>query len=126
MNMNKKEILAMPAGRELDALVAEKVMGWTKGLKPWLMPPGFVECDVVPIPNYSTDIAAAWEVANKKRVSLSPVLGDQLKVVGWRAEVHDFVYSCGHFDAPDAPLAICRAALAFVLKEQTIVAMEPE
>ena len=41
----------MEAGRELDALVAEKVMG-AKVV--------FVEN----VPYYSTDIAAAWEVVN--------------------------------------------------------------
>jgi hypothetical protein len=58
---------AMPAGRELDALVAEKVMGWTDingnaaavgcGLnhnKLWTR-----------VPDYSTDIAAAWQVVEK-------------------------------------------------------------
>ena len=34
--MTRDEILSMPAGRELDALIAEKVMGWfiTRGVVP--------------------------------------------------------------------------------------------
>lgn len=43
----------MKPGRELDALVFEKVMGWV------ILLPG---CDTLDetIPSYSTDIAAAW------------------------------------------------------------------
>lgn len=65
--MTRDEIPNMPAGRELDALVAEKVMGgkllfppphnavykngtWVRGLLNW---------------HPSTDIAAAWEVNEK-------------------------------------------------------------
>lgn len=60
----------MKPGRELDALVAEKVMG----LEPWPGRPGAFKAKVVPRgrepkpclpPSYSTDIAAAWEVVGK-------------------------------------------------------------
>ena len=43
----------MNAGRELDALVAEKVFGWTGG-----------HYESLP---FSTDIAAAWEVVERLR-----------------------------------------------------------
>jgi hypothetical protein len=53
----------LPAGRELDALVAEKVMGWK------LLPiVHFVVTDIgeeVPCPRFSADIAAAWQVVEK-------------------------------------------------------------
>lgn len=42
-------------GRELDALVAERVMGRNPNLEPLIRD----------APAYSTDIAAAWEVAEK-------------------------------------------------------------
>lgn len=64
----------MKPGRELDALVAEKVMGWTKLLTPegeqifdyWRSPEPYMRnCTSDDIPQYSTDIAAAWQVIDK-------------------------------------------------------------
>ena len=77
--MDKDRILAMQPGRELDALVAEKVMGWvdlwTDGKSYMAYPPheqkmpvGEAERD--PIWPYSTDIAAAWEVFHKVKTML--------------------------------------------------------
>jgi hypothetical protein len=48
----------MNAGRELDALIAEKVFGQ------WLTSDRLY-ADHAPIPAYSTDIAAAWQVWRK-------------------------------------------------------------
>lgn len=61
--------MLMNPGRELDALVAEKVMGWRHwessyavGPKPhWITPDGDSRVEWSP----STDIAAAWEVVDK-------------------------------------------------------------
>ncbi len=64
-------IEAMEAGRELDALIAEKVMGWENNKdgptyyghrheQIWAMN----EVPVYDCPAYSTDIAAAWEVVS--------------------------------------------------------------
>ena len=58
--MTKEKVLALAPGRELDALVAEKVMGYTvhgqfrekNGVR-------------VMIDRCSTDISAAWEVAEQ-------------------------------------------------------------
>ena len=47
--MTEEEILAMEAGRELDALVVQKVIGSTP-------------VTIFRPPPYSTDIAAAWHV----------------------------------------------------------------
>lgn len=66
----------MEAGRELDALVAEKVMGFVRipghisinsfeigpGLIHWKRPNGN---PVIDLPQYSIDIAAAWEIVEK-------------------------------------------------------------
>ena len=98
----------MPAGREMDALVAEKVMA---------DPPGQVWPRA-----YSTDIATAWEVAEKMRqihaqVSLigTPPVG---KYEGWSMIVWK---EKPNLETPfsvkislKAPLAICRAALKAV------------
>ena len=97
--MTHAEIDAMPAGREMDALVAERVMGlvihkagdldlgWEQKGGPtppeWHMrgiekdvlmvervpPPGYYR--YIGIPHYSTDIAAAWELV------------EQLRKLGW-------------------------------------------
>ena len=61
----------MMTNRELDALVAEKVMGWTniRGTKePSGKPPNGKLSDFMTykfIPNYSTDIKAAWGVIDR-------------------------------------------------------------
>ena len=121
----------IPAGREMDALIAEKVMGWKpvpinhwlpegkgRGDKPclWLFNhhPQYGEqtrsmCDFRP----STDISAAWEVAERiyqKGAQFSVKIG---RPGGWRAWVGLNVGSDAV--APTAPLAICRAALKTVL-----------
>lgn len=82
----------MKPGRELDALIAEKVFGWSWSkekhrvadpegwsVRNLLIPPN---CDWIlstydlepgmnsvniPVPSYSTDIAAAWKVVEKLR-----------------------------------------------------------
>lgn len=72
----KPEIDEMPAGREMDALVAEKVMGLTilradgyeaRGLDLKKFPDGwdYKFKDGVVLPAYSTDIAAAFEVVQQ-------------------------------------------------------------
>lgn len=60
----------MNAGRELDALIAEKVMGWTWNEFTAWSPSGSRNAiqfknDLSWLPYYSTDIAAAWEVVEK-------------------------------------------------------------
>lgn len=125
--MTRDELLTMPAGRELDRLVAEKVMGqmWQGGS---------------PIPNYdgrwpwpppySTDIAAAWLVANKLGerwfVDIGCLPGDCAGNPNpkWEARFWDaepcISGGVGHVSGLEefkargetAPLAICRAALA--------------
>ena len=66
----KPRIEDLKPGRELDALIAEKIFGWS--LDPnrasddicWLMPPGGWHV-AKSVPQYSTDIAAAMEVVEK-------------------------------------------------------------
>lgn len=65
--MTRAEILALPAGRELDALVAEKVMGYAGRVK-WYGKGLPSACPVVDgafpsaVPHYSTDPAADYAV----------------------------------------------------------------
>jgi len=76
--MTHNEVLAMKPGRELDALVAEKVMGWVEfspidptidfgvhGKYRWNYAKDPKDGKQKPIPWYSEDIAAAWEVVEK-------------------------------------------------------------
>jgi hypothetical protein len=54
-------------GRELDALIATKVMGWhhVERLKSGYVGTSKDNNAWVPLPNYSTDIAAAWLVVEQ-------------------------------------------------------------
>jgi hypothetical protein len=73
--------MSEPTGRELDAEVAEKVMGWVDcqpfvptgipgdrvcvGRPPHVIDGKVNHCASARIPDYSTDIAAAWTVHQK-------------------------------------------------------------
>jgi hypothetical protein len=71
---------ALPAGRELDALVAEKVMGWRevskqpianamgqKVMDDYVGLPTAAAPQPMLVPRYSTMIQEAWKVADKLR-----------------------------------------------------------
>lgn len=117
--MTRDEVLAMKPGRELDALVAEKVMGWQifgdEGVHPrhkdlfdktphWSM--------LREYPCYSEKIAAAWEVVGKINDCL------HLKEHGVKGVWE--VFFCGYHgsivSADTAPEAICKAALLAVME----------
>ena len=116
--MNREEILNMPAGREMDALVAEKVMGFIKlqfpGLPKYQKP---TKDGVVPlyyVPNFSTDISAAWEVVEqvtkKSKFTVIEIRGgNELYQVAFWYPLKDSWHAEGLL-----PLAICRAALLTV------------
>jgi len=128
--MTREEILALEAGRELDALVAKKVMGWhlvrwadeTDGGRVWKGDAGEYRApySVDPNPKWrwspSTDIAAAWEVVDAlmdNGIGLPQIFHDgQL----WVASVSDCTRKKSNMaSALTAPLAICRAALLAVM-----------
>jgi hypothetical protein len=101
-------------GRELDALVAEKVMGWSDcRFKDGRVVDGLgrdqYNKTAQSIPHYSTDIAAAWLVVDGLMAQgLSFLLGKESVV--WRAR---FYKGDGGVTMPGdtAPHAICLAAL---------------
>jgi hypothetical protein len=109
----------MQAGREMDALVAEKVMGVE--IPKWLDVPNGLDTltsrEVVPL--YSTDIRAAWQVVqNLRERGWFFDLGDKPSIDGdfasprvWNAFVDRIVFG-PNADTP--MLAICLAALAAV------------
>ena len=117
----------MKAGRELDALIAEKVMGWKRGSffgiddddRWWLylgngkwQQQGFGGKGFCP----STRIADAWLVVEK--------LGKNFDVSRCRVyqEIEAWFWEASFHNGPDAeadtaPLAICLAALKAVAHE---------
>lgn len=124
----------MQAGRELDALIAERVMKWKpEVLNPhlpvgspgrgteyvyWRLEDGMLSS--MSRWHFSTDIAVAWEVVERltsqnKGVFISRYhsASDWWVCIKWRDGV-DFVYDRS---ASTVPLAICLAALAAVEKE---------
>jgi hypothetical protein len=75
--------MSIEAGRELDAMVAEKVMGLETGASgdnAWILGDALYVIDdghAAVLPHYSTDIAAAWLVVEKMRAD------------GWHFELSD-------------------------------------
>lgn len=124
--MTKEEILKLE-GRELDAAVAERVMGWR-----WLNLPGlrrpcfkspselaqflpkFVErntviCDDSPpvrLPHYSTDLNAAWQVVEEVTAIAHSGDGWGLRFREWWRE-EDLCFA----SAQEAAKEICLNAL---------------
>jgi hypothetical protein len=142
--MTLEEALALPAGAELDALVAEQVMGWplwrpeSRGgavLESWGFDAhgrvqkvverrettagreGWWTCPELWSP--STDIAAAWEVVTDVSRTLKvEVYRDGHTTTFWMCSIeHDDNSEAGYAVAETAPLAICRAALKACWKE---------
>jgi len=122
--MTRDEILTMEAGREMDALVAEKVMGHTVGRDATLETfyPQYtttVETSegFTILAHYSTDISAAWRIVEKFKsdarigISMADYTNGGYCFTFFGPGNFD-EYEC---DAPTAPLAICRAALLAVL-----------
>jgi|SRR3990170_898451 len=121
MNLTAEQIDSMPAGRELDVLIAEKVMEW-KYISGARIRDGF------DTPRFSTDISAAWEVVEKfdylYLFRLDHPIEDYAGRIGrWEAKLvfkekrgvdKRFYYAL----ADTAPLAICRAALKAKLSAQ--------
>ena len=121
--MTNEEIDKLPAGQELDILIAERVMGWERlperpnrqrgfateeyqNLR-WRLPNGEVTLD---LDYFSTDISEAWQVVEKLYLHVGP-FGDY-----WYAsDVHNWNDARIIVHAFTAPLAICRASLKAVL-----------
>lgn len=110
-----KETAQLPPGRELDALIAEKVMQNPLGR------PSFEEGQkyFLDLQHYSTDIAAAWEVVERLglAIGINEVRPEEGKWIclkdmgegeGWLFGIFEGAY------ADTAPHAICLAALKAV------------
>src|SRR5262249_52503341 len=131
-----------PAGRELDALVCEHVMGWTfrpahplpqvpgspRSVMPdaWYDAEGYCRsCAQGPWVAFSTDIAAAWQgvkkIATRPRSFRIERDNGYGAAPAWEVIIHEFSHRQVHAWADpdeDLPVAICRAALLLVLERE--------
>ena len=108
--MTRDEILKMEAGRELDALVAEKVMGIPVKIgvitgEPYHAKFGYL------LPEYSHNIKHAWEVLDKVKsgdpmVTFNSIDNKWLCGIWFKSRKQASIAY-----ADTVPLAICRAAL---------------
>ena len=110
--------------REIDRLVAEKVMGWEEVKENDFIkrpdvdfigkaPDRFCEDAWSILPNYSTDISDAWEVVEQLREKELYVDIDTF-AEHYDVRVVSGPYEVGHSLSETAPLAICLAALKAV------------
>jgi len=119
--MMKDEIMAMEAGRELDALGAENVMGWERAVirkyagESWKT--GDELMAGVEYWHPSTDIAAAWEVVDKFTDVDIEKAGNNYRVT---------ISAFAQVDAYCAPLAISKAALLAVMDQKHGKRQPPE
>lgn len=117
----------MEAGRELDALVAEKIFGWIRlpltlsnGEGSYrVVPPNHVAEPADPVPRFSTDAGAAWSVGEKlAERKITIVRGE--RVTDDRRSIYEAdaygegLKHIGHAEAESQALATCIAALRAV------------
>jgi hypothetical protein len=132
-----REVLALPAGRELDALIAEHIFGW----RWWRLAGSGRRCLYAPgeqpahamslaegheplsddmewqwgtLEKWSTDSVAATALAEKLSIVLvPPATGSEKGATGWRAMLHRHSTDEAPLvvEAETAVLAICRVAL---------------
>jgi hypothetical protein len=126
----------MEAGREMDALVAKKVMGLDPRFpermniyRPENSPvkfPVYRHVEMDNIPPYSTSIAAAWEVVEKmrgnefhwaihSRILFMSDTKNLPRAAFWRY-LNGYADRQGIAEAEEVPLAVCRAALKAVMR----------
>lgn len=117
----------MRPGREIDTRIAREIFGnevWATN-KVVHEKAGDIKR---PLRNYTKEMEWAWEVAKKMRISLLPINdGNWFAFAagqeGWESpqQFAEFLQagnfqSCGASVGPDAPMAICEAALRAVEK----------
>jgi hypothetical protein len=106
--MTREEILAMPAGRELDAIVA-KAIGYVSLTTHW----NPIDNMYGTLPHYSTDISAAWEVVEKLQQDFMFI-----DIFSTSDSYNVLVTNGDAVNAEKAPEAICKAALIAVMEGQ--------
>jgi hypothetical protein len=120
-------------GRELDAWIAERVLGHSiVGQRKGAIKERTRAGQVRPLRAYSTDIGAAWEVVRKMGITLIPIENEQWfglvgPARGWKSpaellnylQTSDFV-AAGAAIGETAPMTICLAALRAVEKQDMV------
>lgn len=106
----------MKAGRELDGLVAKRLMGYTLGTPP--SPESAIKLSgpeyPVVVPAYSTDIAAAWSIYEEK-LAANYYIQRYFGPSGVEWLMRDpFDDGMPIASAETVPLLICRSALKVV------------
>lgn len=129
-NLNRDKILSMPAGIDIDILVAERILGWRwyanhEKIMRWIGKPDCraeladlsLPIGILSVMEYSLDINVAWYVVEK------------LKEDGWDVSIawEDNLWSCDFIKnhgekwygttSSTAPLAICLASLLTTIDE---------
>jgi len=117
--MNKDDILKMEAGREMDELILVHIFGYQKLPLPadpeYQKPTEDGVLCAYHINRYSTDIKAAWEVANNKLFKHFQIDRVDDRIDKWHVTLATNTRVSSEFaDIPE--LAICRAALLAVME----------
>lgn len=108
----------MKPSKELDALVAEHVMGLVeyvsyagphKAVLGWGNKGSVDIYHLKPLPKYSTDIASAWVIVEKMKGCVPLELSYDNTMMEWICRINEFSESSDF-----APHAICLAALKSV------------
>lgn len=105
------KIVPLEPGVELDELIAAKVLGW----KPSTWPGIWIDdmCRQNSLSHFSTDIKAAWDLAEKFKLCVIP--WDEAR---WTAIRCGQIFVDGERNkAPTAPHAICLAALFYASED---------
>ena len=119
--MDRATIEQMPAGRELDTLVAEKVLRWKRQERgrssslPW---PHWISdgTTYLELPRFSEDVGDAWEIV-RELIKRGLHVSLDSDGSGWTADFTPNPLVTFFTCADTAPLAICRAALRVVENE---------
>ena len=127
MTYTENQIASLPAAREIDCLIAENIMGYTKVHAEkhytcmcnggWLKEDLYGTIGLLRelIPYYSTDVSAAWQIVEHfqgepyeyfMELSKTPSIPYKNGTAHWHIEL-----GAKHSFADTAPLAICRVAL---------------
>ncbi len=129
--MTRDEILKMEAGDEMNLLVAEKVIGWSKRIpRPgwWNCKSsdyalenenGDTICPTCQIPNYSVSIEHSWEVVDKlKKEWIVTITIEQFETSVHLGKNYASKPIEITIDGETSPVAICRASLLAVMNEK--------
>ena len=109
MTITREQICDMTDGREMDALVAEKVFGIYRADFPGVNGESHFWTAVE---RYSTEPSAAWQIVEKLRET-DRLIDIGCHYHGWACDIDRSRMPHFWANADTMPLAVCRAALLF-------------